>query len=552
MESNGKSVTEDGTPVEADTAAVLWGEPGTNGQHSFHQLLHQGTAIVPCDFIVLRESLNPLGEHHTLLAANALAQAEALAFGRTSDEARAAGVPEELVPHRTFPGNRPSSTLLLDRLTPFSLGALVALYEHSVLTQGVIWGVDSFDQWGVELGKTLAGRIVPELAGAGEDVARLVDQRADPPLSWRDELLMDAQADLDGWDEIDGALQREYRCKDFAAAIDFVNRWRRRPRHANHHPDIEIRWNHVKLRWRTHPRARSRRAMSRSHGVRTSLAPDVLELHEADGAFERLEAWLRGAGVLRPGGERSWPTSTSATGCRAPSGAAPHHHRPSRALCHWSHLSSDLTTMLTTWCSTGTEIGEWSRRGRRPTTRPRSSRCARRSRSGDVYQVNLVQHLEAPFTGDPRRRSPPRLRPLTQPSGLPFADDGWRVLHGDGWSIVTASPELFLARRGERVWTMPIKGTRPLGGHDELRASAKDAAEHVMIVDLERNDLSRVCVHGSVRWPELMAVRPMTGVEHMVSTVEGRCGPVSASRSCSRRRSPAARSRVRRRSRRST
>ncbi len=168
MESNGKSVTEDGAPVEAATAAVLWGEPGTNGQHSFHQLLHQGTAIVPCDFIVFRESLNPLGEHHTLLAANALAQAEALAFGRTSDEARAAGVPEELVPHRTFPGNRPSSTLLLDRLTPFSLGALVALYEHSVFIQGVIWGVDSFDQWGVELGKTLAGRIVPELTGAGE------------------------------------------------------------------------------------------------------------------------------------------------------------------------------------------------------------------------------------------------------------------------------------------------------------------------------------------------------------------------------------------------
>jgi glucose-6-phosphate isomerase len=168
MESNGKSVTEGGTPVGADTAAVLWGEAGTNGQHSFHQLLHQGTAIVPCDFIVFRESLNPLGEHHTLLTANALAQAEALAFGRTPDEVRADGVPEELVPHRTFPGNRPSSTLLLDRLTPFSLGALVALYEHSVFTQGVIWGVDSFDQWGVELGKTLAGRIVAELTGASE------------------------------------------------------------------------------------------------------------------------------------------------------------------------------------------------------------------------------------------------------------------------------------------------------------------------------------------------------------------------------------------------
>ncbi len=168
MESNGKSVQEDGFPVEVDTGAILWGEAGTNGQHSFHQLLHQGTSIVPCDFIVLRESLNPLGEHHALLVANALAQAEALAFGRTAEEVRGDGVPESLVPHRTFLGNRPSTTLLLDRLTPFSLGSLVALYEHSVLTQGVIWGIDSFDQWGVELGKTLAGRIAPELAGREE------------------------------------------------------------------------------------------------------------------------------------------------------------------------------------------------------------------------------------------------------------------------------------------------------------------------------------------------------------------------------------------------
>ena len=168
MESNGKSVTEDGRPVEAATAPVVWGEPGTNGQHSFHQLLHQGTAVVPCDIIVFRESLNPLGDHHRLLAANAFAQAEALAFGRTVKEVSAEGVPEPLAPHRTFPGNRPSSTLLLDRLTPFSLGTLVALYEHSVYTQGVVWGIDSFDQWGVELGKTLAGRIGPELAPGDE------------------------------------------------------------------------------------------------------------------------------------------------------------------------------------------------------------------------------------------------------------------------------------------------------------------------------------------------------------------------------------------------
>jgi glucose-6-phosphate isomerase len=169
MESNGKRVTVAGAPIEDHaTGAIYWGEPGTNGQHSFYQLLHQGTHLVPCDFVVMCRSHNPLGRHHDLLVANALAQGEALAFGKTPDEVRAEGTPERLVPHRTFPGNRPSSTLVADELTPAVLGALVALYEHAVFTQGVIWDVDSFDQWGVELGKVLANRIVPELTAAEE------------------------------------------------------------------------------------------------------------------------------------------------------------------------------------------------------------------------------------------------------------------------------------------------------------------------------------------------------------------------------------------------
>jgi glucose-6-phosphate isomerase len=163
MESNGKSVTLGGAPAEWQTGPVYWGEPGTNGQHSFYQLIHQGTKLVPCDFIGLCQSLTPLEEHHTLLAANLLAQSEALAFGNTAAEVRAEGTPEWLVPHRTFAGNRPSNTILARRLTPRTLGALVALYEHSVFTQGVIWDVNSFDQWGVELGKALAQRIAPEL-----------------------------------------------------------------------------------------------------------------------------------------------------------------------------------------------------------------------------------------------------------------------------------------------------------------------------------------------------------------------------------------------------
>src|SRR5436305_4655945 len=168
MESNGKHVRLDGIAVPYDTSPIYWGEPGTNGQHSFYQLIHQGTRLIPCDFIAFAKSLNPLGRHHDLLTANVFAQAEALAFGKTAEEVKAEGVPDALVPHKTFPGNRPSNVLLLEKLTPHALGALVALYEHSVFTQGVIWDVDSFDQWGVELGKVLAQRIVPELEAKDE------------------------------------------------------------------------------------------------------------------------------------------------------------------------------------------------------------------------------------------------------------------------------------------------------------------------------------------------------------------------------------------------
>jgi glucose-6-phosphate isomerase len=172
MESNGKQVARGGSRVAYDTAPVYFGEPGTNGQHSFYQLIHQGTRLVPCDFIVFAQSLNPLGRHHDVLVANVLAQAEALAFGRTAEEVAAEGTPAPLVPHRVFEGNRPSNTILAERLTPGTLGKLVALYEHSVFTQGAIWDVDSFDQWGVELGKVLAERIVPELEAAGEPELR--------------------------------------------------------------------------------------------------------------------------------------------------------------------------------------------------------------------------------------------------------------------------------------------------------------------------------------------------------------------------------------------
>jgi glucose-6-phosphate isomerase len=170
MESNGKHVTREGVRVDYQTGPIYWGEPGTNGQHSFYQLIHQGTRLTPCDVIGFGQTLNPVGDHHDLLMANVFAQTQALAFGKTAEEVRAEGTPERLVPHRTFEGNRPTNTILAERLTPETLGALVALYEHSVFTQGMLWQIDSFDQWGVELGKVLAQRIVPELTSHDEPV----------------------------------------------------------------------------------------------------------------------------------------------------------------------------------------------------------------------------------------------------------------------------------------------------------------------------------------------------------------------------------------------
>ena len=168
MESNGKHVTLEGKQVNYSTGPIYWGEPGTNGQHSFYQLIHQGTPLIPCDFIAFANTLNPLGRHHDILISNVCAQAEALAFGKTAKQVKAEGTPDWLVPHRVFDGNRPSNTILLERLTPEALGKLVALYEHSVFTQGAIWQIDSFDQWGVELGKVLAQRIIPELENQTE------------------------------------------------------------------------------------------------------------------------------------------------------------------------------------------------------------------------------------------------------------------------------------------------------------------------------------------------------------------------------------------------
>jgi glucose-6-phosphate isomerase len=168
MESNGKHVTIDGARVDYDTGAIFWGEPGTNGQHSFYQLIHQGTRLIPADFIGFMHTLNPLGDHHDLLMSNVFAQPEALAFGKTAEQVREEGTPEPVVPHRVMEGNRPSNVILADRLTPHTLGSLVALYEHSVFTQGAIWGIDSFDQWGVELGKQLAVKIIPQLQSPDE------------------------------------------------------------------------------------------------------------------------------------------------------------------------------------------------------------------------------------------------------------------------------------------------------------------------------------------------------------------------------------------------
>lgn len=245
-----------------------------------------------------------------------------------------------------------------------------------------------------------------------------------------------------------------------------------------------------------------------------------LELDGADGAFERLETWLRGKGFFEPGGEELVADlylsyGLSRTIRRARRTAAPEP-------CALPALACVVRApgAATPNGRDGFRIGPWERTWPAPEHAAAVDAVRAAIGRGDVYQVNLVQHLSAPFAGSPTAVAA-RLRSLPQPQSWPLSGDDWRVFRGDGWAIVSASPELYLARRGRRVWTTPIKGTRPLGEAAELRASAKDAAEHVMIVDLERNDLSRVCEAGSIRWPELMVTSPLAGVEHMVSTVEG-------------------------------
>ena len=200
MESNGKHVTLDGRSVDYQTGAVYWGEPGTNGQHSFYQLIHQGTKLIPLDLIGFGKTLNPLRDHHDILMSNVFAQAEALAFGKTEDQVRAEGTPDAVVPHRVFEGNRPTNVILAEKLTPHALGTLVALYEHSVFTQGTVWGINSFDQWGVELGKVLAKTDHPRarVRGGVRSRARQLDKRTDPALP---EHAMSAQTPSKGADD---------------------------------------------------------------------------------------------------------------------------------------------------------------------------------------------------------------------------------------------------------------------------------------------------------------------------------------------------------------
>ena len=265
----------------------------------------------------------------------------------------------------------------------------------------------------------------------------------------------------------------------------------------------------------------------------------MLELHEPDEAFERLEDWLRGQGFFVPGGEalvadlylgyglsttiRRTATPTAPEPCDLPLIACV-VRSDNYAARHDNGSSGDGDGVEHEHRGDELEIGAW-RRTWNAADHADAVRAVRDAIGrGDVYQVNLVQHLSASFAGTSRSLAA-HLAPLTQPNELPFADSGWRVLDGGRWAIVSATPELLLARRGSRIWTRPIKGTRPRGRSAELLASAKDAAEHVMIVDLERNDLSRVCLPGSVRWPQLMSPEPLAGVEHLVSTVEGELRP---------------------------
>ncbi|MDH5332434.1 MAG: anthranilate synthase component I family protein [Thermoleophilia bacterium] len=252
----------------------------------------------------------------------------------------------------------------------------------------------------------------------------------------------------------------------------------------------------------------------------------ALELWDSGDAFARIEGWLGEHGFFRPGGERLSADLFLGYGLsgsiRRAAGDPPPEpcHLPLAAAV----VRSDNYGDTCGGAGLRYEIGHWERTWSAAEYAAAVDAVREAIAAGDVYQVNLVQHLAAPFVGDAGALAAD-LAPLTRSSGLPFADEAWRLFRGDGWAIVSASPELFVARRGDRVWTMPIKGTRPLGGRADLRASVKDAAEHLMIVDLERNDLSRVCRAGSVRWPELLAPHRLAGVEHLVSTVEGRLRP---------------------------
>ena len=253
---------------------------------------------------------------------------------------------------------------------------------------------------------------------------------------------------------------------------------------------------------------------------------DVLEVHEAAGAFERIETWLSGKGFFAAGGEALVADlylgyGLSQTIRREATPAPPEPCPLPLAACAVRPTLHDVGNGNG---ERDLEIGPWRRTWAEPDHATAVDAVRRAIERGDVYQVNLVQHLSAPFTGNPRALAA-RLAPLTQPNDAPLGDSAWRVLEGNGWAIVSASPELFLLRRGRTLRTRPIKGTRPLGDRAELLASSKDAAEHVMIVDLERNDLSRVCLPGSVNWPALMVPERLAGVEHLVSTVEGEARP---------------------------
>ena len=252
----------------------------------------------------------------------------------------------------------------------------------------------------------------------------------------------------------------------------------------------------------------------------------MLEVGEAEGAFARIESWLRERGFFAPGGERLVADlylgyGLSETIRRTSSPGPPEPCPLPLAACS---VRSDRHDVRNGNDSVDLEIGPWQRTWAERDHAAAVEAVRAAIAAGDVYQVNLVQHLSAAFAGSAASLAA-RLAPLTQPNDAPIGDSDWRLFEGDEWAIVSASPELFLSRRGSRVWTRPIKGTRPLGEREELLASPKDAAEHVMIVDLERNDLSRVCLPGSVRWPELMAAEPLAGVEHLVSTVEGELRP---------------------------